>query len=250
MFLPRAPETLISIRKVPRWLRDSRREAIRDGIPLLMNEISDGLKNGDTLEMSVRGIRSLGSHSKTLLEEFQSVGILLDAGISIEEALKAVAVRINVADFDLLVACCNEKDRSRQDVISSLNKVSKTLLERNTTLGLMKKTEGEAVSAGAIVGCIPFVALFSMNMFFPAKTALLANTDAGQAVFCIALALVMLGIAWTCSLGRTSPGQMISDVRKIRSVMGLKMAMPLAFCIIPAVICIMASSSIIGLVNG
>lgn len=250
MFSPRAPETLISIRRVPRWLRNSRREAIREGVPLLMNAIADGLKNGDTLEASVRNIRSLGPQQKILIEEFQSVGILLDAGISIEEALKAVATRINIADFDLLVSSCSEENRTRQDIIASLGKVSKTLLERNTTLGLMKKTEQEAVSAGAILGCIPFLALFSMNVFFPEKTLLLANTDTGQAIFCVALALVMLGVAWTCSLGRTNPGQMISDVRKIRSVIGAKMVMPLAFCIVPAVICMLASSSIVDFING
>ena len=241
MFTPRAPETLISIRRLPTWLRNKRKASIRQGVPALMEAIAHSMRNGLAVSEAVRvSPEKVMNCPRALREEMGSVGLLMNAGSDIQSALQAVAARVDMPEFDLLVSCCSEHsekgERSRHDVIISLDKVAAELRGRNETLGLMHSTERSAVLSGAVVGCVPFGTLLVCNMIFPGEMSRVSSSLVSQVMLALAFAFVMAGVAWICSLGRTEPGQTREEVHSIIRNMPRRMVSPLALCIVPALL--------------
>lgn len=236
MFAPRAPETVVSIRRVPTWLRNSRKEAIRQGVPGLMEAFALSMRqDGCSVKDALREVpATIEGCPRALVEEMASVGLLMDAGADMSDALKAVADRVDMPEFDMLVSSCSESDgRARQDVIRSLEVVAARLRERNDTLGLMRTTEQNAVLSGAVVGCVPFGALLITNMMFPGQIQAVSGVIS-QFMLAIAFAFVLAGVAWICSLGRTMPGQTSDEIREMNRALPRRMIAPLAACIAPA----------------
>lgn len=237
MFTPRAPETLISIRRIPRWLRNSRKDQIRQGTPSLMLTIAKGIREGDSLMAAVRSASSRADGCpRALAEEMDAVGLLLDSGVGLHDALAAVARRVDMPEFDLLVSSCSEVGRDRKDIMNSLRAVSDELLRRNSTMGLMHSTERASVLAGAVVGCVPFGAILLTNLVFPNEIQAMQNSIVAQAMLAIAFALVMVGVAWICSLGRTQAGQTPDELSLITRSMPRRMIAPLLLCITPSLL--------------
>ena len=235
MFTPRAPETVISIRSLPSWMKDSRKDGIRKGVPLLMEALHRALDSGMTLPAALRHVpNDLPECPRALVEEMDSVGLLMDAGASMADALTAVAKRVDMPEFDMLVSSCAEENRTRTDIMQSLTIVSGRLHERNHTLGLMHSTENQAVLTGSVVGCVPFLALMFCNVAFPQQVEAMSHSTLSQASLAISFALVIAGVAWICSLGRTTPGQTSNEVASIAKAIPGRMVAPLMFCFVPA----------------
>lgn len=241
MFSPRAPETLTSIRSVPSWLRNARKESIRIGVPSLMEAISGSMHHeGVTVEQAVREAPvKVKECPRALIEEMASVGLLMDAGATLEEAMKSVALRVDIPEFDLLVSSLQSKDgngrmKTRHEIMQSLVTVASRLRERNETLGLMHVTERNAVTIGAVVGSVPFAALLLLNVIFPEDIAMMSSSVMAQTALILAFAFVMTGVAWICALGRTTPGQSKEEVMEISQSLPRRIAGPILACIMPA----------------
>jgi tight adherence protein B len=182
------------------WLIGERRKKFSklfpDAIGLMVRGLKAGLPAIESMLIVGREV------PPPIGEEFRRVGDQVRVGQSIEDALWAIARRIQLPEFNFLVITMAIQRETGGNLAETLENLDDMLRKRQQMKLKIKAMSSEAVATAAIIGSMPFA--MSLLLFFVSHDYImkLVTTDLGR---------VLLGgaITWMC-IGFFVMSQMIS----------------------------------------
>jgi tight adherence protein B len=172
-------------------LRKQRLDRINQQLPDALRVMADAAKAGLALPQMLKMVATNGV--KPVSEEFGLVVHAMELGDSVEEALKRVAARVNLPNFDLMVVAIVVNRERGGDIGQLLVRLAESI----RTLSAVEEridieTSSVRMSAKIMVGTIPVfaVALFVID---PASVGMLFGTPLGAVVLVIVAVLATTG---------------------------------------------------------
>jgi tight adherence protein B len=166
-----------------------------DAIGLMVRGLKAGLPVVESMLVVGREVRD------PVGEEFRRVGDQVRLGQNIEEALWAIARRLNLQEFNFLVITLAIQRETGGNLAETLENLDDMIRKRQQMKLKVKAMSSEAVATAMIIGSLPFVMAGLLFMVSRKYIMTLFNTDLGH---------IMLGcgITWM-SIGFFVMSQMI-----------------------------------------
>lgn len=179
-------------------LRKQRLEKINHQLPDALRVMADGAKAGLSLPQMLRMVATQGT--KPVAEEFGLVVHAMDLGESLEDALRRVAARLSLPNFDLMtLALLVNRDRGG-DVAELLVRLAESIRDLSVVEERIDiETSSVRMSAKIMVGTIPVFAL-ALFLIDPEAMAMLFRTPLGAIVLVLVAVLATTGYRMIQSL--------------------------------------------------
>jgi tight adherence protein B len=171
------------------WLIGERRKKFSklfpDAIGLMVRGLKAGLPAIESMLIVGREVPA------PIGEEFRRVGDQVRVGQSIEDALWAIARRIQLPEFNFLVITMAIQRETGGNLAETLENLDDMLRKRHQMKLKVKAMSSEAVATAAIIGSMPFV--MSLLLFFVSHDYIMKLVTTG-------LGHILLGgaIFWMC----------------------------------------------------
>ena len=166
----------------------------------------------DAIGLMVRGLKAGLPASESILvvgreladpvgEEFRRVGDQVRLGQPLEQALWAVAKRLQLPEFNFLVITFSIQRETGGNLAETLQNLDSMLRARSQMKLKIKAMSSEAMATAAIIGCLPFV--MGALLFFVSHNYImtLVTTDMGH--------VLLAGAAFWLSVGFFIMSQMV-----------------------------------------
>ena len=122
----------------------------------------------EAIALMVRGLKASLPITDTILvvgrevadpvgEEFRTVADQVKMGQRLEDALWAVAKRLDMADFNFLVITLSVQRETGGNLAETLQNLEEILRKRQHMRLKVKAMSAEAIASASIIGCLPFV---------------------------------------------------------------------------------------------
>jgi len=166
---------------------------------LLANQLPDGLdflsrilKAGHSLST---GLQMMSDEiPKPLGAEFRRAYDQHSLGMSMEDALKDMAVRIESTDFAFFVTATLIQRQTGGDLSEVLNNISGMVRQRMRLAQNVKAKTAEGRFTGYILSAFPAVMFVIASVLNPEYTSVLWKTNAGMAMLAVAFGLMLTGL--------------------------------------------------------
>lgn len=173
--------------------RTRRMSKLENQLPDVFDMMSQALRAGHALGGAIQLIYE--QMPPPVSQEFARVYHEQNLGIKIEDALEAMADRVDSLDVRFFVTAVNIQRQTGGDLAEVLDNISDVIRERIELKGLVKGLTAEGRLSGWVLFALPavvFVATLYMN---PEYGGMLLNTPNGQMMLGAALGLQLMGIA-------------------------------------------------------
>ena len=128
--------------------------------------------------------------------EFQRTVAQINLGVSIEQALKNLADRVDCPDLKFFAVSVIIQRESGGNLAEILESISSLIRERFRLRGKIRTLTAEGkLSAGILVG-IPFFVAFALSFMNPDYVRVLSTDPTGKILVAVALIMMGIGIAW------------------------------------------------------
>jgi tight adherence protein B len=174
------------------WLVSRRRKKFSkffpDAIGLMVRGLKAGLPVTESLLVVGREV------SDPVGEEFRRVGDQVRLGQAIEDALWAVAKRLDLAEFNFLVVTMSIQRETGGNLAETLENLDDMLRKRHQMKLKIKAMSSEAMATAMIIGSLPFVMSAILFLVSRAYIMTLFNTDLGRIMLGGGLFWMSIGI--------------------------------------------------------
>jgi len=173
-----------------RW-RQQRLAKINRQLPDALRVMADAAKAGLSLPQMIRMVADQGH--KPVSEEFGLIVHAMDLGDSVDEAIKRVAARLTLANFDLMMLALLVNRERGGDIGELLVRLSESIYAlSNVEERIDIETSSVRMSAKIMVGTIPF---FGVMLFLidPDAVGSLFTTPLGAVILLVVAALATAG---------------------------------------------------------
>jgi tight adherence protein B len=158
----------------------------------------------DAIDLIVRGLRSglpvtesITAVGKELADpvggEFRRISDAVRVGASLEEAMWAVAKRIDLPEFKYLVITMSIQRETGGNLAETLSNLSDLLRKRRQMKLKIKAMSSEARASAWIIGSLPFLMFGILTVLNPDYMATLLDDPRGNVLLGVGLSLVALG---------------------------------------------------------
>jgi tight adherence protein B len=177
------------------WLVKRRRKKFTRLFPETIGLMVRGLKAGLTITdmMTIVG----GEIADPVGEEFRTMGDQIRLGQRVEDAMWAVARRLELPEFNFLVISLSVQRETGGNLAETLENLQGLLLKRENMRLKIKAMSSEAVATATIIGVLPFVIMVMLYVVSPTYIMTLFTTSlglklAGGAAFSLTLGVFVM----------------------------------------------------------
>lgn len=178
------------------WLnfrRNSRMAKLETQLPDVFEMMSQALRAGQSLAGSIQVVYE--QMPNPIAKEFAMVYHEQNLGIKIEEALEAMANRVDSLDVRFFVTAVNIQRSTGGDLAEVLDNISGVIRERIELKGLVKGLTAEGRLSGWVLFALPAVVFAGSIAMNPDYGNTLLEDPTGQIMLMIAGGLQLMGIA-------------------------------------------------------
>ncbi|MGF1623788.1 MAG: type II secretion system F family protein [Alphaproteobacteria bacterium] len=165
------------------------------------------------IDLIVRGLKSGMPVSESMVNvgteiqdpvgiEFRRVTDLVRIGKSMDEALWMTAARINLPEFKFFVISLSIQRETGGNLAETLGNLSEILRKRQQAKLKIKALSSEAKASAIIIGALPFIMFFLLNMVKAGYTDPLLTDPRGQVMLAGALIWLSVGVATMAKMVR------------------------------------------------
>jgi tight adherence protein B len=172
--------------------RSKRQQMLSAQLPDALDFLSRILKAGHSLST---GLQMMAEElPKPLGAEFGRAYDQHSLGMSMEDALKDMAVRIESTDFAFFVTATLIQRQTGGDLSEVLNNISGMIRQRIRLAQNVKAKTAEGRFTGYILSGFPAVMFVIASVLNPGYTSVLWTTTTGMAMLCVAFGLMLMGL--------------------------------------------------------
>jgi tight adherence protein B len=173
-----------------RW-RQQRLDRINRQLPDALRVMADAAKAGLSLPQMIRMVAGQGH--KPVSEEFGLIVHAMDLGDSVDEAIKRVAARLQLQNFDLMMLALLVNRERGGDIGELLVRLSESIYALSTVEERIDiETSSVRMSAKIMVGTIPAFGL-ALFLIDPDAVGSLFTTPLGAAILLVVAGLATAG---------------------------------------------------------
>ena len=173
------------------WRRRSRFNKFEKQLPDALELISRALRSGHSLSSGLNVVSS--EMPAPISVEFRNVYDEQNLGISMEQALRNMLIRIPNMDLQFFVTAVAIQRQAGGDLAEILNKISYIVRERFKILGQVKALTGEGRISGVVLMGLPIALFFAVYYLNPDYVMLLFNREIGRKMVTVAVIMQIVG---------------------------------------------------------
>lgn len=173
------------------WRRRSRFHRFEKQLPDALDLMSRALRSGHSLSSGLNVVSS--EMSAPISVEFRHVYDEQNLGISMEQALRNMLIRVPNMDLQFFVTAVAIQRQAGGDLAEILNKISYIVRERFKILGQVKALTGEGRISGVVLMGLPVALFFAVYYLNPDYVMLLFNRELGRQMVTIAVIMQIIG---------------------------------------------------------
>jgi len=174
-----------------KYMINKRRKTIEhqlvDGLSLVSNALRAGFSIVQAFDVMVKEMPA------PIADEFSQVLHENKLGISLEEGLENLSKRVNSNEIELLVTSIVIARQTGGNLAEILNRIVATLRERAKIHGQIKSLTAQGKLSGYVVGALPFLMAFIINVVDPQMMKPMYSTGLGWLFLVAVVVLESLG---------------------------------------------------------
>jgi tight adherence protein B len=171
-----------------------RRKAFEEQLPDVLQMMSGALRAGYSIQQALAAVAEDGQAPAS--DEFRRATAEIRLGATVDEALRQMARRIGVVDFDWVVMAIEIQREVGGDLAEVLETIAQTIRERARLRGHIRALTAEGRLSGWILGGLPFFMAGVLLVINPDYLATLFETGIGIAMIAGALFFMIIGVFW------------------------------------------------------
>jgi tight adherence protein B len=129
-------------------------------------------------------------------EEFRRVGIEVQLGRDVDDALTAMAARVGSEDFKWVVEAIEIHREVGGDLAEILDSVMGTVRDRMRIRRQIKTLSAEGRMSGMILALLPIVLAILITLITPEYLTVLFTTAVGRTMVIVEVVLMVIGVFW------------------------------------------------------
>ncbi|HQZ67024.1 MAG TPA: type II secretion system F family protein [Planctomycetaceae bacterium] len=173
------------------WRRRARFAKFEKQLPDALELISRALRSGHSLSSGLNVVST--EMPAPISVEFRNVYDEQNLGISMEQSLRNMLLRIPNMDLQFFVTAVAIQRQAGGDLAEILNKISYIVRERFKILGQVKALTGEGRISGVVLMGLPIVLFFTVYYLNPEYVMLLFNREIGRKMITVAIIMQIVG---------------------------------------------------------
>lgn len=173
------------------WRRRGRFNKFEKQLPDALELISRALRSGHSLSSGLNVVST--EMPAPISVEFRNVYDEQNLGISMEQALRNMLIRMPNMDLKFFVTAVAIQRQAGGDLAEILNKISYIVRERFKILGQVKALTGEGRISGVVLMGLPVVLFFTVYYLNPEYIMLLFNRELGRQMVTVAVIMQIFG---------------------------------------------------------
>ena len=171
-----------------------RRRAFEQQLPDVLQMMSGALRAGYSIQQALAAVAEDGQPPAS--DEFRRTTAEVRLGATIDEALRQMAQRLGVIDFDWVVMAIEIQREVGGDLAEVLEAIAQTIRERERLRRHIKALTAEGRLSGWILGGLPFFMAGMLLLINPDYLAALFESGFGLAMIAGASVLMVIGAFW------------------------------------------------------
>jgi tight adherence protein B len=171
-----------------------RRRAFEQQLPEVLQMMSGALRAGYSIQQALAAVAEDGQPPAR--EEFRRATAEIRLGATIDEALRQMAQRLGVVDFDWVVMAIEIQREVGGDLAEVLDAIAQTIRERERLRRHIKALTAEGRLSGWILGGLPFFMAGMLLLINPGYLATLFESGFGLVMIAGASVLMVIGAYW------------------------------------------------------
>jgi tight adherence protein B len=175
------------------WRRKSRMNKLNAQLPDVFEMMSQALRAGHSLAGATQLIYE--QMPPPVATEFGQVYHEQNLGVKIEEALQAMADRVDSLDVRFFVTAVMIQRQTGGDLAEVLDNISGVIRERIELAGLVRGLTAEGRLSGWVLFALPALVFFASMYLNPAYARVLLEEPSGQLMLMLAAGMQLMGIA-------------------------------------------------------
>jgi tight adherence protein B len=173
------------------WRRRGRFNKFETQLPDALDLMSRALRSGHSLSS---GLNIVSTEMQAPISvEFRNVYDEQNLGISMEQALRNMLVRMPNMDLKFFVTAVAIQRQAGGDLAEVLSKISYIVRERFKILGQVKALTGEGRMSGVVLMGLPVVLFFTVYYLNPEYIMPLFNRELGRRMVTVAVIMQIVG---------------------------------------------------------
>ena len=128
-----------------------------------------------------------------IASEFARVIREVNLGMSLDESLGKLAVRMQSDDMKLVNSAVNIQQKAGGNIADIIDKVAATIRERIQIQNNVKTLTAQGRYSGILIGCLPIALLLIFSIMSPQYVSVLYTTDFGRILLLVAGLLEVIG---------------------------------------------------------
>jgi tight adherence protein B len=171
-----------------------RGRAFEQQLPEVLQMMSGALRAGYSIQQALAAVAEDGQSPAS--DEFRRTTAEIRLGATIDEALRQMAQRLGVVDFDWVVMAIEIQREVGGDLAEVLDAIAQTIRERERLRGHIKALTAEGRLSGWILGGLPFFMAGALLLINPEYLATLFESGMGLAMIAGASVVMVIGAFW------------------------------------------------------
>jgi tight adherence protein B len=185
-------------RKIYRWLKERRLRMFQSQLPDALMMLAGSLKAGTGLTPALEAL--VRDAAPPLSQEFSLVLREQRLGVELDTALAHTAERVNLSDFDLVVAAIRISKEVGGNLAESLGQVAETVRRRLSMEGKIRSLTAQGRLQGIVMALIPALMVAFLSWRYPDVMGHMFHTRIGLGIISIALVMEYLGYRMCCKI--------------------------------------------------
>lgn len=175
-----------------RWLRTRRLEQIEQQLPDALQMLAGTSRAGLSLPAAMRQITS--ALRPPLSQEFMLVQHEQRLGVSLDDALENLALRVPTQPIKLMVSAMRIANETGGGLAETLERTAQTLRSQHAMDLKIRALTAQGTLQAWVVGLLPLFLLWALTHMEPDAMALLWTTRLGWGVLAVVLIMEFIGV--------------------------------------------------------
>jgi tight adherence protein B len=173
------------------YMQRRRLNQFNEQLGSMLQLLSNSLKTGYSID---RALETVAAKSQPpVSSEFERVTTEVTLGISVEDALSALLLRINSPDLEFIVTAILLHIRVGGNLAEVLDNISDTLRDRLQTKRDMSVLTAQSRASATIITGLPILLALGLYVFVPGYYAPMTSTWIGYVLLAFAGFLILIG---------------------------------------------------------
>lgn len=171
--------------------RKRRREKLNEQIVAAIEMIANALRAGTNFTQALALVPK--EMPAPIAQELTLVLREMELGVSLEEALKHLAKRVQSEEYDLVVTATNIARETGGNLAEVFDRIAHTIRSRNEVLGKIQAQTAEGKMQGIFVGALPLLLGAALLVLDPDQVKPMFTTTLGYVMLAAVLLLEAMG---------------------------------------------------------